>query len=75
VCAGRDFPGVEALRAKAYRSIPAALLESFEFALDDLVRGDKPILLHTVAAYNQYLLDPAAREDDAPDAAKQEETK
>ena len=75
VCAGRDFPGVEALRAKAYRSIPAALLESFEFALDDLVRGDKPILLHTVAAYNQYLLDPAAREDDAPDASKQEETK
>jgi len=54
ICAGREFPGVEALRAKAYRSLPAALRESFSFSIADLAQKGRPILLDTVRAYDRY---------------------
>ena len=65
ICAGRDFPGVEALRAKAYVSLEAALLESFSFSIGDLAKNGRPVLLDTVKAYDRYALGVPAREEEA----------
>ncbi len=55
----RDYPGVEALRAKAHRSIEAAMLESLQFTLKKLLENGAPVLTDTLNAYNQYLLQTA----------------
>jgi nicotinate-nucleotide adenylyltransferase len=66
VCAERDYPGVAALRAKTYRSLPAALLESFSFAIGDLPKKGCFVLIDTAEAYNRYLLEaPADRSGNA----------
>lgn len=56
ISADRDFPGVEALRAKAHRSIEAAMLESLQFSLFKLLKNGAPVLADTLNAYNHYLL-------------------
>ncbi len=72
VSAERSFPGVEALREKAGRSLEAALLESFCFSVSDMTRLRRHILPETVRAYNRYLIAVAAQE--AAQAAEKEET-
>ena len=56
VCVDRTYPGVEALRAKTYKSLEEALFEAFVFALYDLPREGSPIVSDTVKAYNRYAL-------------------
>lgn len=56
ISADRDYPGIEALRAKAHRSIEAAMLESLQYSLKKLLKNDAPVLTDTLNAYNQYLL-------------------
>lgn len=60
ICAGRDFPGVEALRAKAYQSLSAALLDAFAFSLGDLSKNSRPVLTDTVRAYDRYVQEKTA---------------
>ena len=59
ISADRDYPGVETLRAKAHRSIEAAMLEALAFSLKKLLQSDAPVLTDTLNAYNQYLLQTA----------------
>ncbi|MBP0982076.1 MAG: nicotinate (nicotinamide) nucleotide adenylyltransferase [Oscillospiraceae bacterium] len=54
VSADRHYNGVEALRAKAYRSIEEAMLEALQFAITSLGKTAAPILAETVAAYERY---------------------
>lgn len=54
--ADRRYPGVEALRATAERSIPEAMLESLQFILGDLVKNGRPVTCDTLKAYNRYAL-------------------
>lgn len=54
VSADRVYSGVEALRAKAYRSIDEAMLEALQFSLSSLVKSAAPILPETLAAYERY---------------------
>lgn len=56
VCADRTYPGVEALRAKTYKSLEEALFEAFVFALYDLPREGSPVVSDTIKAYNRYAL-------------------
>ena len=56
VCADRTYPGVEALRAKTYKSLEEALFEAFAFALYDLPREGSPIVSDTIKAYNRYAI-------------------
>jgi len=65
ISAERSFPGVEALRAKAYRSLNAAMLESLSFSIGEMTNLQRHILPETVRAYNRYLI-AAAAETDAP---------
>lgn len=59
ISADRDYPGVEALRAKAHRSIEAAMLESLQFSVMKLLKNDAPVMTDTLNAYNQYLMQAA----------------
>ena len=61
ISADRSYPGVEALRAKAYRSIKAAMLEGLAFSVKKLVLNGAPVLTDTLNAYNQYLLQNAQK--------------
>ena len=54
--ADRRYPGVEALRATAERSIPEAMLESLQFILGDLAKNGRPVTCDTLKAYNRYAL-------------------
>lgn len=54
VSADRHYNGVEALRAKAYRSIEEAMLEALQFSISSLVKSAAPILPETLAAYERY---------------------
>ena len=74
ISAERNFPGVDALRAKAYRSLNAAMLESFSFSIADMMRLQRHILPETVRAYNRYLILTAA-EQKAAEPQPKEETK
>ncbi|MPN41596.1 hypothetical protein SDC9_189150 [bioreactor metagenome] len=56
ISADRDYPGIEALRTKAHRSIEAAMLESLQYSLKKLLKNDAPVLTDNLNAYNQYLL-------------------
>ncbi|HWP51254.1 MAG TPA: nicotinate (nicotinamide) nucleotide adenylyltransferase [Clostridia bacterium] len=56
ISADRDYPGIEALRAKAHRSIEAAMLEALQFSIQKLLKNDAPVLTDTLNAYNRYLL-------------------
>ncbi len=59
ISADRDFPGVEALKAKAHRAIEAAMLEALAFSLQKLLKSGAPVLADTLNAYNRYLLQTA----------------
>lgn len=59
ISADRDFPGVEALKAKAHRAIEAAMLEALAFSLQKLLKNGAPVLTDTLNAYNRYLLQTA----------------
>ncbi len=59
ISADRSYPGVEALRAKAYRSIEDAMLEALAFSVKKLILDGAPVLTDTLNAYNQYLLQTA----------------
>lgn len=61
ISADRCYPGVEALRAKAYRSIEAAMLESLRFSLSKLLENSAPVMTDTLNAYNRYLLQSAQK--------------
>ena len=54
VSAERSYPGVEALRAKCYRSIEEAMMEALEFSLSKIAKNRLPLLECTVDAYNRY---------------------
>ncbi len=54
--ADRRYPGVEALRAKAERSIPDAMFEALQFILGDLAHSGRPVTGDTLNAYNRYAL-------------------
>ncbi|WMJ83651.1 nicotinate-nucleotide adenylyltransferase [Oscillospiraceae bacterium LTW-04] len=56
ISADREYPGVEALRAKAHRSIEAAMLESLQFSIKKQLENGAPVLTDTLNAYNRYLL-------------------
>lgn len=59
ISADRSYPGVESLRAKAYRSIDLAMLESLQFSIKNLIQNSAPVLTDTLNAYNRYLLQTA----------------
>ena len=54
VSAERSYPGVEALRAKCYRSIEEAMMEALDFMLGEVAKKRLPLLDTTAAAYNRY---------------------
>lgn len=55
ICADRRYPGVEQLRAKAYRDLDGAMLEALQFIIGDLVQKGLPVLPDTIAAYHELL--------------------
>lgn len=59
ISADRNYPGIEALRAKAHRSIEAAMLETLQYSIRKLITKGVPVLTDTLNAYNQYLLQTA----------------
>ena len=56
ISADRDYPGVEAIRAKAYRSLEGAMLDILQFTIAKLVKNNQPVLSDTLNAYNRYAL-------------------
>ncbi|MFV0498096.1 MAG: nicotinate (nicotinamide) nucleotide adenylyltransferase [Candidatus Fimivivens sp.] len=56
ISADREYPGVEALRAKAHQSIETAMLESLQFSIEKQIEKGAPVLTDTLNAYNRYLL-------------------
>ncbi len=54
--ADRRYPGIEALRQTAERSIPLAMLEALQFIIGDLARTGNPVTCDTLKAYNRYAL-------------------
>jgi nicotinate-nucleotide adenylyltransferase len=54
ISAERGFPGVEALREKAYRCLDEAIFDALQFMLLSLGQKQRPIVMDTVDAYNRY---------------------
>ena len=46
--------GVEALRAKTYRSLDEAMMEALEFMLGNIAKKKLPLLSLTADAYNRF---------------------
>jgi len=54
ISADRTYPGVEALRAKTYRSLDEAMMEALEFMLGNIAKKKLPLLSLTADAYNRF---------------------
>lgn len=49
----RDYPGVDDVRAAAFRSLDEAVLEGTRFTIHDLVRQNRIVNQDTIDAYNE----------------------
>ena len=54
ISADRSYPGVEALRAKSYRSLDEAMMEALEFTLGNIAKKKLPLISFTADAYNRF---------------------
>ena len=52
ISADRVYPGVEEMRAAAYRSLDKAIAEGIAFTIADLANRREPIVPETIDAYN-----------------------
>lgn len=53
--ADRDYPGVERMREKAYKSLDAAIVEGISFTVSELMERQAPVSADSIDAYNDAI--------------------